>query len=87
MLFLEDLFIYIKRMRDVDKSIVLLQNSQNTILEHTQGPHSHILMTGGGVRSDFFGSRRIKRRDFFGLRKQKRRDIFGYVKKSSDFFG
>ena len=46
-----------------------------------QGPHSHILMTGGGGGwggpKDFFGSEILAKRDFFGSRKQ-HRDFFGY---------
>ena len=33
-----------------------------------QGPHSHILMTGGGPK-DFFGSDILAKRDFFGSMK------------------
>ena len=61
-----------------------------------QGPHSHILMTGGGGPSDFLGFEILAQSDFFGSmkdagnflgRKEKQRDFFGYAKKSSDFFG
>ena len=35
-----------------------------------QGPHSHILMTGGGGGpKDFFGSDILAKRDFFGSMK------------------
>ena len=34
-----------------------------------QGPHSHILMTGGGGPKDFFGSDILAKRDFFGSMK------------------
>ena len=33
-----------------------------------QGPHSHILMTGGGP-SDFFGSEILAKNNFFGSMK------------------
>ena len=36
-----------------------------------QGPHSHILMTGGGP-SDFFGSEILAKSDFLGLWKTPR---------------
>ena len=42
----------------------------------SQGPHSHILMTGGP--KDFFGSDSLAKRDFFGSQKQQR-DFFGIV--------
>ena len=59
----------------------------------TQGPHSHILMTGGGGPSDFFGSEILakvifwvyeRRRDFLGH--EKNRDIFGGCKKRTKGF-
>ena len=34
-----------------------------------QGPHSHILMMGGGGPKDFFGSDILAKRDFFGSMK------------------
>ena len=42
-----------------------------------QGPHSHILMTGGEGSEGFFGSDILAKRDFFGSRKR-HRDFFGY---------
>ena len=44
-----------------------------------QGPHSYVLMTGGGGGGprDFFGSDILAKKDFFGSRKQ-HRDFFGY---------
>ena len=50
-----------------------------------QGPHSHILMTGGP--KDFFGSDILAKRDFFGSmkdagiflgRENNMRDFYGY---------
>ena len=35
----------------------------------TQGPHSHILMTGGGGLKDFLGSDILAKRDFLGSKK------------------
>ena len=63
-----------------------------------EGPHPHILMTGGGGGpSNFFVSGILAKGDVFGSMKgagiflgreeKKRRDFFGYVKKSSDIFG
>ena len=56
-----------------------------------QGPHSHILMTGGGP-SDFCGSEILAKGDFFGSmkdagiflgrEKKKRRDFLGLQKKN-----
>ena len=37
------------------------------IVKQPQGPHSHILMTGGP--KDFFGSDILAKRDFFGSMK------------------
>ena len=37
-----------------------------------QGPHSHILMTGGGGSEGFFGSDILAKRDFFGSMKDAR---------------
>ena len=37
------------------------------VMYKTQGPHSHILMKGGGGPSDFFGSKILAKSDFFGL--------------------
>ena len=37
------------------------------IVKRPQGPHSHILMTGGP--KDFFGSDILAKRDFFGSMK------------------
>ena len=58
----------------------------------TQGPHSHILMMGGGggSPSDYFGSEILAKSDFFqsmkdaGIflgRRRKQRDFFGLRKK------
>ena len=56
----------------------------------TQGPHSHILMTGGGVPSDFFGSEILAKSDLFGsmkdagiflCREKKNRGIFWGLRK------
>ena len=59
----------------------------------SQGPHSHIFMTGGGGGpSDFFGSEILVQSDFFGSmkdagillgRKKNERDFFGVAKKGS----
>ena len=51
-----------------------------------QGPHSHILMTGGGGAKDFFGSDILAKRDFWGSMKD-RRDFFGWRKQHRDFLG
>ena len=57
----------------------------------SQGPHSHILMTGGGGPSDFFRPEILAKGDFFGSmkdtgiflgRKKKRRNFFGLRKKN-----
>ena len=60
-----------------------------------QGPHSHILMTGGG--SDFFGSEILAKGDIFGSmkdagiflgREKITEGLFGVAKKEMrDFFG
>ena len=39
------------------------------LIAFAQGPHSHILMTGGGGPKDFFGSDILAERDFFGSMK------------------
>ena len=45
-----------------------------------QGPHSHILIMGGGHLSDIFGSEILAKNDFFGAVKDT--GIFlGYEKK------
>ena len=50
----------------------------------TEGPHSHILMTGRGP-SDFFGSEILAKSDFFGSMKEA--GIFwGREKKTEGFF-
>ena len=55
------------------------------ILVNSQGPHSHILMTGGGgVLSDFFGSEILAQSDFFGSMKDA--GIFLGRKKTEGFF-
>ena len=41
-------------------------------LIRAQGPHSHILMTGGGGSKGFFGSDILAKRDFFGSMKDAR---------------
>ena len=38
-------------------------------MQHAQGPHSHILLTGGGGRGIFWGSEILAKRDFFGSMK------------------
>ena len=49
-----------------------------------QGPHSHILMTGGP--SDFFGSEILAKSDFLGSMKDA--GIFlGHKREQRDFFG
>ena len=52
-----------------------------------QGLHSHILMTGrgGGVRSDFFGSKILAKTDFFGSMKDAG-IILGCEKRNRGFF-
>ena len=35
----------------------------------TQGPHSHIFLTGGEGLMDFFGSEILAKREFFGSMK------------------
>ena len=51
-----------------------------------QGPHSHILMTGGGGPSDFFGSEILAKSDFLGSMKDA--GIFlGRGKKNQGFLG
>ena len=65
-----------------------------------QGPHSHILMTGGsggvGGQSDFFESEILTKSDFFGSMKdarifmgrEKKQGFFWVAKKElRDFFG
>ena len=72
-------------------------NKLETIQPPSQGPHSHILMTGGGC--DFSGSEILARSDFFGSmkdagiflgrakQKQKTRGIFWVAKNGlRDFF-
>ena len=63
-------------------------------MSKAQGPHSYILMTGGGP-SGFFGSmkdariflgRQKKIEGFFGVAKKGLRYFLGYAKKSTDFF-
>ena len=49
-----------------------------------QGPHSHILMTGG--QSDFFGSEILAKSDFFETVKDAG-NFFGYAKKVVIFLG
>ena len=49
-----------------------------------QGPHSHILMTGGP--SDFLGLKFLAQSDFFWVY-EIRRDFFGSQKKTEGFFG
>ena len=55
---------------------------------YAQGPHSHILMTGGGGGGpkDFLGSDILAKRDFFWVY-ERRRDFFGSRKQHRDFFG
>ena len=48
----------------------------------TQGPHSHILVTGGP--SDFYGSEILAKSDFFGSVKDAG-IFFGSQKKNRDF--
>ena len=51
-----------------------------------QRPHSHILMTGGGGPSDFFGSEILAQSDV--LRSMKRhRNVFGSQKNRGIFWG
>ena len=50
-----------------------------------QGPHSHILMTGGGP-SDFFGSEILAKSDFLGSMKDAG-NSFGGCEKKRDFLG
>ena len=68
----------------------------------TQGPHSHILMTGkrgGGGSSDFLGSEILAQSDFLGSmkdagiflgrrkkKKKKKRDFSGLRKKDQGIF-
>ena len=59
-----------------------------------QGPHSHILVTGGGGSpSDFFGSEILAKSDFLGFMKDagiflSNAGIFWVAKKElTDFFG
>ena len=51
-----------------------------------QGPHSHILMMGGGGPSDFLGSEILAQSDFLGSMKYPE-IFFGSQKKQRDFFG
>ena len=46
-------------------------------------PHSHVLMTGGGVRVIFFGSEILTKGDFFGSMKDA--GIFWVPKKNGGF--
>ena len=80
-----DWFIYLP-IDYTYKSLTLLIS-----LSGSQGPHSHILMTGGGGPSDFLGSEILAKSDFFGSmkdagiflgREKKQRDIFGLRKKN-----
>ena len=48
-----------------------------------QGPHSHILRTGGP--SDFFGSDILAKSDFFWVY-ERRRDFFGSRRRTEGFF-
>ena len=50
----------------------------------TQGPHSHILVTGGP--SDFYGSEILAKSKFFWVC-ERRRDIFWVAKNTEGFFG
>ena len=49
----------------------------------TQGPHSHILMTGGGP-SDFFGSEILAKVIFWVY--ERRREFLGHEKKQRHFW-
>ena len=49
-----------------------------------QGPHPHILMTGGGGPSEFFGFKILAKSDFWVY--ERRRDFLGREKKR-DFLG
>ena len=58
---------------------------QNAI--ESQGPHSHILMKGGGGPSDFFGSEILAQSDFFGSMKDVRIFLGRKKKILRDYFG
>ena len=64
-------------------AILGLKNStytpRNMVLNHTQEPHSHILLMDGGGRN-FFGSEILSKRDFLGSIKDA--GIFWFVKKT-----
>ena len=49
-----------------------------------QGPHSHIVMTGGS--EGFFGSDILAKRDFLGVY-ERRRDFFGSQRQHRVFLG
>ena len=55
--------------------------TKHSALLHTQGSHSHILITGGGGPSDFFGSEILAKS---GLRKMT--GFFWVVKKNRGIF-
>ena len=52
-----------------------------------QGPHSHILMTGGGGPSDFFGSEILAKSDFFGSMKDSEILLGREIKNRGIFWG
>ena len=51
-----------------------------------QGPHSHILMMGGGGPSDFFGSKILVQSEFFVWVYEICRDFFGLQKNTEGVF-
>ena len=64
------------------------QGYLQVLTDISQGPHSHILMTGGeggGGSSDFFGSEILAQRDFLGLCKTT--EFFWVAKRKQGFFG
>ena len=54
--------------------------------QNSQGPHSHILMTGEGGGSDFLGSEILAQSDFFGSMKDARNFLCRRKKQSNVFW-
>ena len=72
------------------RRVCLLQKSQQSVfsslvsIPYSQGPHSHILMTGGS--DGFFWVWHFGQKGFFWVY-ERRRDFFGSRKQHRDFFG